>query len=60
MTSTTVNYFDTNFARGILLGLQYKLVYLGSADPNKRLKNRAKNKVAGKQRQVNRKNGSGV
>jgi len=60
MVNDKTNHFDSNWARGILLALQYKLVYLGSVDPAKSAKNRIKNKIAGKQRQVNRKNGSGV
>ncbi|QLF83401.1 hypothetical protein SEA_NICEHOUSE_187 [Rhodococcus phage NiceHouse] len=60
MVSNEVNPYDSNWARGILLALQYKLVYLGTANPKTIERNRRRNKVASKQRQTNRKNGSGV
>ena len=55
----TDNFLDTEYARAILFGLQRKHVYMGTADSAKVAKRRAKNKVASKQRQTNRRNGSG-
>lgn len=48
------NRFDTDYARAILWALQYKPVYYGTADEYKVAKNRARNKVARRQRNLNR------
>lgn len=54
------NLLDTDYARMILRGLQYPYnTYLGTVSAKNIAERRRKNKVAGKQRQVNRKNGSG-
>lgn len=49
----------TDWAQGILVALQSKLVYLGTVPPAVVAKRRTKNKIARKQRNVNRQNGSG-
>lgn len=51
--------YNTDYARYILAGLQSKLVYLGTVAPETIYKRRVKNKIARKQRNVNRQNGSG-
>lgn len=57
----------TSWAQSILIGLQSKIVYMGTVDEHlepwqrieRKQKRRTKNKIARKQRNVNRKNGSG-
>lgn len=63
----TIDHYDSTWARSLLFALQSKLVYLGPEGhvaerraEIKKSKNRAKNRLAGHQRQTNRKNGSGV
>lgn len=54
-------WYDTEYAKAILIGLQHKPhLYYGTVDEVTVAKRRAKNKVARRQRQINRKNGSGV
>lgn len=49
---------ETNTARRILFALQSKNIYLGTVDPAEVAKRRAKNRVARKQRRVNRLSGA--
>lgn len=49
------NYYDTEFARGILIGLQMKpVLYYGTVPEEEVQRRRAKNKVARKQRKLNK------
>lgn len=47
-------FFDTEYARSIFFAMQYKLMYLGTVDSVTVQERRAKNRVARKQRKVNR------
>lgn len=60
MKNDTVNHFDTEYAKAILIALQYRNIYLGTVDDVTIAKRRAKNKIARAQRNINRKNGRGI
>ncbi len=47
-------FFDTEYARSIFFALQFRPMYLGTVDPVTRQERRDKNKIARRQRKVNR------
>lgn len=54
MVNDRQNPYETEFAGSILIALQSKLMYLGTVAEDTIAKRRAKNKVARKQRRINR------